>query len=86
MHKFPLISNQLSKIKCGLCNPPTFNTTKTLESAELPTFSADDRKVFRAKGKANIANFWLCDEFSATISDPVVSEKWQLAIKDSLEL
>ena len=49
----------------------------------MPPFSVDDRKVFTAKVKTNIANFWQHDEFSATVSDPVVSGKWKLAIKDS---
>ena len=54
---FPLTSNQLSEIWCGLCNPPTFNITKTLESVELPPFSVNDRKVFTVKVKANITDF-----------------------------
>ena len=49
-----------------------------LESLELLPFFVDERKVFTAKVKANIANFWLCAEFSATIGDPVASEKWKV--------
>ena len=45
----------------------------------------DDRKVFTAKVKANIANAQLCGEFSATVIE-VISGKRNLAIKDSPEL
>ena len=67
MQGFSLTSNQLSEIQFGLCNPPTFKITKT--------FFTDDMKVFTAKVKADIGNFCQCDEFSATMSDPVVSGK-----------
>ena len=67
MQGFSLTSNQLSEIQFGLCNPPTFKITKT--------FSIDDRKVFRVEVNADIGDFCQCDEFSATMSDPVVSGK-----------
>ena len=86
MQGFSLTSNQLSEIWSGLHNPPTLNTIKTLKSVELPPFCTDDRKMFTGKLKANIDNVWVGDELSARISDPVVSGKWKLAIKDSLEL
>ena len=44
---------------------------------ELPPFSLDDRK-------ANIANFWLHNEFSATAINLIVSGKWKLATKTIL--
>ena len=67
MQGFSLTSNQLPEIQFGLCNPPTFKITKT--------FSIDDRKVFTAKVNTNIGDFCQRDEFSATMSDPVVSGK-----------
>ena len=42
--------------------------------------------MFTAKKKTNTGDFCLRDEFSATMSDPVVSGKRKLAIKDSLDL
>ena len=57
MQGFPLTSNQLLEIYFGLCNPVTLNNTKTSESVELLPLLLDDRKVFTAKVKANIANF-----------------------------
>ena len=63
-------------VKPWLCNPPTFNITKTSESIELLPLFVDDRKVFTVKVKANIARFWQCDEFSAIQCDPIKSGKW----------
>ena len=63
-------------VKSWLCNPPTFNITKTSEWIELLPLSIDDRKVFTVKVKVNIAGFWQRDEFSATHCDPVNSGKW----------
>ena len=63
-------------VKSWLCNPPTFNITKTSEWIELLPLSIDDRKVFMVKVKVNIAGFWQRDEFSATHCDPVNSGKW----------
>ena len=58
----------LHPISCQKCdNPPTFKITKT--------FPIDDRKVLRVEVNADIGNFCQCDEFSATISDLVVSGK-----------
>ena len=57
MQGFPVTSNQLSEISSRLCNPPTFNITKTLELVKLPPISINDRKVFTVKVKANIADF-----------------------------
>ena len=59
---------------------------KTSEWVEVPSYSVDDRKVFTVKVKANIAYFWQRDEFSAIMSDSVVSRKLKLAIKDSFDL
>ena len=42
--------------------------------------------MFTGKVNADIGNFCQCDEFSATMSDPVVCGKLKLAIKDSLDL
>ena len=57
MQGFPLTFNQLSEIQSELCNPPTFNITKTTKTEELPPFFVDDRVVFKVKVKANIADF-----------------------------
>ena len=57
MQGFPLTFNQLSEIQSELCNPPTFNITKTMKTVELPPFFVDDRVVFKVKMKANIADF-----------------------------
>ena len=48
------IQSVTSEICIGLFDPLTFNT-KTLESVELSPLFADDRKVYTAKLKANIA-------------------------------
>ena len=57
-----------------------------MESVKLPQLFLDDRKVFTAKANiANNANFWLHDEFSATIMDSVASGKWKLVIKNPLK-
>ena len=42
--------------------------------------------MFTAKVNADIGDFCQFDEFSATMSDPVVSGKRKLAIKDSIDL
>ena len=55
-----------------------------MESEDLSSLFADDKKVF-TEVKASIANFWLRDEFSATVINPVASGKSKLAIKDSVE-
>ena len=39
-----------------------------------------------AKVKANVAYFWLCDKFNATVIDPVASEKWKSVVKDRFKL
>ena len=76
---FPISFNQPSEIHFGLCNPVTFYHTKSLKSVDLSPLFFYDRKVFTAKGKANIDNFCLHDEFSAIVIDPVASGKWRLA-------
>ena len=48
------IQSVTSEICIGLFDPLTFNT-KTLESVELSPLFADERKVYTAKLKANIA-------------------------------
>ena len=75
---FHLHQISCQKSSLGYVTPLHIALQKTLESAESPPFSADNRKVFTVKVKANIANFSLCDEFNGTISDP--------AMKHSLEL
>ena len=57
-----------------------------LKLAELLSLFLDDRKVIPAKVKANVAYFWLCDKFNATVIDPVASGKWKSVVKDRFKL
>ena len=50
----------------GFCHPVTFTNTKALESVVFLLLLVDDIKVFTAKEKINIADFWLHNEFSPT--------------------
>ena len=80
MWDLPLTLSQLSEIWLLLCNPETFNNSKTLALVDFTPLFLGDRKVFRAKLKVNINNFWLCDEFSATVIDEAAWEKSKSAI------
>ena len=51
------------------------SNSKTLKSVDLPPLTADNKKPFTVNTKANIVNFWLCNESSATVFDPVIWEK-----------
>ena len=48
------------------------NNSKTLKSVDLPPLTADNKKAFTVNAKANIVNFRLCNESSATVFDPVI--------------
>ena len=55
----------------SLWNPVTLNDAKILESVDFPILFADGKNVLTAKAKANIVDFQLRNESSATVIDPI---------------